>query len=122
MATKFQTALRGKNPLLSVKTLGTTRIHRDVFDKFVVAEKLCAMDNLRLWRDDSSGGRVFAVIQCSAQFRIGYLAFHTNGAYYTVYVSDCGPRRVKAEGLTSPVNSRSTLTLHEQSPEDSKAT
>ena len=107
-----------KRLLLSVKTLGTSRMHSGLSSMFSMKDKLCAMENLRLWQDDSSRGSVFAMIQCSSQFRNGYLAFYINGPYNTVHVTDHGRRRIKIKGLTIPVNGKGVLELHTQSPEE----
>ena len=115
----FQSAIMNRRLLLSVKTQGTTRIHPGFSGKFSVDEKLCAMEDLRLWRDDANG-RVFAMIHCSPQFRDGYLGFYLNGLYNTVYVSGCGPTRVKIKGLDVPTKTRRILELNDQTPEDLK--
>lgn len=117
-STEFQNALMDKKLLLSVRTLGTSRMRSGLCGIFSVDEKLCAMDNLRVWRDDSNQGDVFAMMQCSSQFRTGYLAFYTNGPYNTVHVTDHRPKRIKIEGLTIPVNGKGVLELHTQSPEE----
>ena len=116
----FQSAIMDRRLLLSVRTQGTTRIHPGFSGKFSVDEKLCAMEDLRLWRDDTNG-RVFAMIHCSPQFRDGYLAFYLNGPYNTVYVSACGPTRVKIKGLDVPTKTRKSLELNDQSLEDLKS-
>ena len=54
-STEFQNALMDKKLLLSVRTLGTSRMRSGLCGIFSVDEKLCAMENLRVWRDDSKG-------------------------------------------------------------------
>src|ERR1700761_6342125 len=73
-ATTFQNMLFGHTLLDTFKSEKTTRIHDGLAGALSYQEQMCAMENLRLW-DDESTGAVMAMIHYSAQFRGGYLTF-----------------------------------------------
>ena len=67
---------------------------------FAYQEQLCGLENMRLWSDDDEGdGSVLAMIQYSANFKEGYLAFRLRGPYTTVQIKDDGEKWVKVKGL-----------------------
>jgi hypothetical protein len=74
-STIFQSALMGKALLLSVQTTKTMRLHDGFTGNFAYQEQMCALENLRIWQDQDTGG-VLAMIHYSAQFRNGYMAFY----------------------------------------------
>lgn len=59
---------------------------------------MCAMENLRLW-EESSTGAVMAMIHFSAMFRAGYLTFYVNDTTNPVKIKDDGGKTVRIKGL-----------------------
>lgn len=52
------------------------RVHEGVIaDTFAYAEQMCALENMRIWKDDETNG-VMAMLHYTAHFRDGYMAFH----------------------------------------------
>ena len=99
-ANQFQNALMGKRLLYSLCTRRTLRTHDNIVtNTFAFQEQLCGLENLRLWTDDEDDGSVLGMIQYSANFRDGYLAFRLGGIYTTVQVRDDGEKWVKIKGL-----------------------
>ena len=95
----------GKRLLYSLCTRRTLRTHDNlVTNTFSFQEQLCGLENLRLWTDDEGDGSVLGMIQYSANFRDGYLAFRLGGPYTTVQVRDDGERWVKIKGLNVSVD------------------
>lgn len=101
----------GKRLLYSLCTRRTLRTHDNIVaNTFNFQEQLCGLENLRLWTDDEGDGSVLGMIQYSANFRDGYLAFRLGGPYKTVQVRDDGEKWVKIKGLNvsfdSPVDKK----------------
>ena len=59
---------------------------------------MCAMENLRIWEDESTGG-ILGMIHFSAHFRPGYLTFWLNDSSNPIRVKDDGGRYIKIKGL-----------------------
>lgn len=90
----------GKRLLHSLGTRRTLRTHDNlVTNTFTFQEQLCGLENLRLWSEDDGDGSVLAMIQYSANFRDGYLAFRLKGPYTTVQVRDDGDKWIRIKGL-----------------------
>lgn len=99
-AIEFQNTLMGKRLLHSFKTRRTLRLHDNIVSNtFTFQEQLCGLENLRLWSDDEGDGSVLAMIQYSANFKEGYLAFRLRGPYTTVLVRDEAEKWIKVKGL-----------------------
>ena len=101
----------GKRLLYSLCTRRTLRSHDNIVtNTFTFQEQLCGLENLRLWTDDEGDGSILGMIQYSANFRDGYLAFRLGGPYTTVQVLDVGEKWVKIKGLNvsfaSPVDKK----------------
>ena len=105
-ANEFQNALMGKRLLYSLCTRRTLRTHENIVaNTFTFQEQLCGLENLRLWTDDEGDGSILGMIQYSASFRDGYLAFRLGGPYTTVQVRDDVERWVKIKGLNVSLDS-----------------
>jgi formamidopyrimidine-DNA glycosylase len=65
----------GKTLLLSVRTNKTLRVHDGIAGTFAYQEQMCALENLRIWKDQDSNG-VLAMIHYTPQFRDGYMRFY----------------------------------------------
>ena len=91
----------GKRLLHTFKSRRTLRLFDTIVSTaFAYQEQLCGLENLRLWSDDEEGdGSVLAMIQYSASFKPGYLAFRLRGPYTTVRIKDDGEKWVKVKGL-----------------------
>ncbi|KAI9790571.1 MAG: hypothetical protein M1835_000903, partial [Candelina submexicana] len=101
----FQSALMNKSLILSVKTHKTLRLHSGLTGLLTLQEQMCALENLRLWQDPTTGG-VFAMIHYSASFRKGYMAFYINSHQDPIRADDDGERFVKIKGLKLPFDSK----------------
>jgi formamidopyrimidine-DNA glycosylase len=78
-ANLFQSAIMGKTLLLSVQTNRTLRVHEGIAGTFAYQEQMCALENLRIWKDQDSNG-VLAMIHYTPQFRDGYMTFYCETA------------------------------------------
>ncbi|KAI9764271.1 MAG: hypothetical protein M1840_008562 [Geoglossum simile] len=97
-ANLFQSAIMGKSLLLSVQTNRTLRVHEGIASTFAYQEQMCALENLRIWKDQDSNG-VLAMIHYTPQFRDGYMTFYLNSQRDRVRITDVGDRTVKLKGL-----------------------
>ena len=105
-ANEFQNALMGKRLIYSFCTRRTLRTYDNIVaNTFTFQEQLCGLENLRLWTDDEGDGSVLGMIQYSANFREGYLAFRMGGPYTTVRVRDDSDKWVRIRGLNVTVDS-----------------
>jgi hypothetical protein len=60
---------------------------------------MCAMENLRIWKDENTGG-IFMMIHFSAQFRSkGYLTCYLNSKDHPIRIKDDGNKTIKLKGL-----------------------
>lgn len=101
----FQNELMGRTLLTTLRTERTMRIHEGIGGHFAYAEQLCALENLRIWKDSHTGA-IIALIHFSASFRSGYLAFYINSSVNPIKVKDDGAREVKIKGLRVPIHRR----------------
>ena len=76
----FQSEIMGKTLLLSVQTNRTLRVHEGIAGTFAYQEQMCALENLRIWRDPDTNG-VLAMVHYTPQFRDGYMTFYCETAY-----------------------------------------
>ncbi|KAH0544406.1 hypothetical protein FGG08_001432 [Glutinoglossum americanum] len=97
-ANLFQSALMGKTLLLSVRTNRVLRVHEGIAGTFAYQEQMCALENLRIWKDQDSNG-VIAMIHYTPHFRDGYMSFYLNSQRDRVRISDAGDRHIKLKGL-----------------------
>lgn len=93
----------GRTLLATLRTERTMRIHEGISGHFAYAEQLCALENLRIWKDSQTGA-IIALIHFSASFRSGYLAFYLNSLINPIKVKDDGGREVKIKGLRVPID------------------
>ncbi|KAJ4991702.1 hypothetical protein SVAN01_02817 [Stagonosporopsis vannaccii] len=100
-ATLFQNEIMGRVLLATFRTTKTMRIHEGALAGFAYAEQMCALENLRVWEDET--GAVVASLHFSASFREGWLAFYLNSKVEPIKVTDSGVREVKVRGLRVPV-------------------
>jgi hypothetical protein len=99
-AATFQTTLYGHTLLASFKTDKTMRIHDGIVAAALTyQEQMCAMENLRIWQDETTGG-IFMMIHFSAQFRSkGYLTCYLNSKEHPIRIKGDGMKAVKLKGL-----------------------
>lgn len=101
-ATTFQNTLYGNKLIGTFKTDKTTRVHDGIAGALSYQEQMCAMENLRVWEDESTS-RYFMMIHFSAQFRSkGYLTCYLNDRDNPVKFKDESGRVVKIKGLKIP--------------------
>lgn len=99
----------GKRLILSMQTKRTLRSHDSmVTNAFAFQEQLCGLENIRLWSEEDGDGSVLAMIQYSASFRDGYLAFRLHGPYTTVQVKDDGDKWIRIKGLAISLDTPGT--------------
>ncbi|KAK5018735.1 hypothetical protein BJ546DRAFT_453797 [Cryomyces antarcticus] len=65
-ATLFQSVLFGRQLIGIYKTEKTLRIHEGLKGALAFQEQLCAMENLRLWQDEQSGGVLAMIHFCGS--------------------------------------------------------
>jgi len=118
-ATTFQNMLFGHTLLDTFKTEKTTRIHDGLTGALSYQEQMCAMENLRLW-DEESTGAVMAMIHYSAQFRRGYLTFYINDVENPIKIKDDGSRTVKIKGLRIPTDENLEMLKRSQSTKEGR--
>jgi hypothetical protein len=97
-STSFQNTLFGRTLLDSYKTEKTTRVHDGFTGALSSTEQMCAMENLRLWEEETTGA-VMAMIHFSAIFRAGYLTFYINDTENPIKIKDDGGKTVRIKGL-----------------------
>ena len=127
----------GKSLLLTVRTTKTMRLHDGFTGNFAYQEQMCALENLRIWQDQDTGG-VLAMIHYSAQFRNGYMAFYrtipvaqstlllklmatVNSSRDPVRVRDDGDRFVKLKGLSIPLRDHRPSIARQNSVDHTKS-
>jgi hypothetical protein len=101
-STSFQNTLFGRTLLDSYKTEKTIRVQDGIAGALSSSEQMCAMENLRLWEEESTGAAM-AMIHYSAIFRQGYLKFYINDTENPIKIKDDGGKTVKIKGLKIPM-------------------
>ena len=95
----FQSALMWKRLLYSFRTQRTVLSHESfILSTFSFREQLCALENIRLWRDLETGSTI-AMIQYSPSFHEGYLSFRLSGPGTVAKIIDDGDKWVKVKRL-----------------------
>ncbi|TKA82456.1 hypothetical protein B0A49_00056 [Cryomyces minteri] len=101
-ATLFQSVLFGRQLIGIYKTEKTLRIHEGLKGALAFQEQLCAMENLRLWQDEQSGGVLAMIHFCgslAAALGTGYMTFYLNSSKQPVRAKDEGGKTVRLKGL-----------------------
>jgi hypothetical protein len=91
----------GKKLLLSIRTRKTTRIHSGVAGAFAQQQQLCALENLRIFRDDHTGlvhGMIHFVPDFTTQ--TGYMTIPLNDAKNPIRVKEDNDVTIRIKGLS----------------------
>ncbi|KAI9818418.1 MAG: hypothetical protein M1827_000477 [Pycnora praestabilis] len=108
-STIFQSALMDKPLLLSVKTTKTMRIHEGITGPLQFQEQMCALENLRIWQDSSTGGAL-AMIHYTANFRDGYMSFYLNSHRDPIRIKEESDRWIRIKGIRTVENKKAPPT------------
>jgi hypothetical protein len=99
---EFQNQIFGRSLVASFKTEKTLRLHEGLAGIVASHEQMCAMENLRVWYEDETGGYL-VLIHFSGLFRKGYMKFYLNDVNCPINVKDEAHRFLRVKGLRIPM-------------------
>jgi hypothetical protein len=85
----------------SFKTERTIRLHEGFAGMVAIHEQMCAMENLRVWYEEETGGYL-VLIHYSAIFRQGYMKFYLNNVNCPITIKDESHKQLRIKGLRIP--------------------
>jgi len=97
-ATLLQNALLGENLLLSVKTKSTMRVHEGIASPFLFAEKMCVLENLRVFANPHTG-IASVLLHFTPDFSDGYLRFPIVDIRKPIKIVEESDNVVRVKGL-----------------------